>query len=390
MVHFMTVDATTASVNSSTILHNISLTDGFFGLQEYQWTMVFPPRNGNSWTVSVQTSDLAAVTLTIVLLSFAIDHYFFKSQYLVHIHGVTRPQHHATIQDEEALNHEEKPFKLESGQKSVNAGDSNSKPEPEAESDASASPIHPIWINRVFNVLFILMVIFFLSGKSKKHDDASQVDTTTQACSTTKAEAEREVKKPPPTDLWGKCIKHPWSQKLVRWAVLVGLFLVILVVFTYNVLYWPFLLILFILEQCVMYGALEPKATIPWQSIALKSTLYFIVFTTIGATLLLKPNRWLAKFWKYLKWTHAVNWWLFWSIWQSPAFANIVIKWTASYFTIQFYSGSTSMAFMAFIVRPALVAYLYSGALCDAVAAVRYCTYIWKNMDNGIFSEVRT
>ena len=125
-----------------------------------------------------------------------------------------------------------------------------------------------------------------------------------------------------------------------------------------------------ILLQCLFHEKLNPGATVPWQAIALKSTLHLTIWTIVGVTLLLKPNRLQGMLWKCLRWTHAVNWWLFWVPFES-------------YYLSVFMAGrigtnSTVEVFM-FILRPSLLAYLYSGIIRDAFVAVQLCKFIWNN-----------
>jgi hypothetical protein len=156
-------------------------------------------------------------------------------------------------------------------------------------------------------------------------------------------------------------------------SILLLVLLAMLLVFAFYLLFWPSILILFIMLQCGFYEDLNQGAKVPWQSIALKSTLHLAIWTIIGVTLLLKPNRLQGVLWKCFKWTHAVNWWLFWGIVESYSFGAIVAR------RIGFHYTGISMEVVLLIMRPSLVAYLYSGAVCDGVVAVRLSKFFWNN-----------
>jgi hypothetical protein len=217
MVNLLTVDAVTANVTNTTFAHKFSLTDGPFGLQELKSVLSFPARDGRSWTVSILTSDVAAVIFTILVLTFAIDHYLFKSRYLVHIGGSRRDKDRAAALDEKASAYEKEALNLESGQKCSNDEDSDLEPKSEHESDSSASKTRPRWIYRAGFTLLVLFLVALFGGKMEK-EIAPKTNKETLESSSTKAEAEREADKSPPTSRWGKFVQHPWSQGILKSA----------------------------------------------------------------------------------------------------------------------------------------------------------------------------
>jgi hypothetical protein len=372
MVNLLTVDAATANVTNTTFAHKLGLTDGPFGLQEVESVLSFPARNGRSWTVSIQTSDVATVIFTILVLTFALDHYLFRSRYLVHIGGARRDKDQAAALDEKASLHEKKALNVECGQKCSDDEDSKLEPKSEHESDSPASTTRSRWVHRAVFTLLILFLALLVGGKNEK-EIASKTNKETLESSSTEAEAEGEVDKSPPTSRWGKFVQHPWSQGIVKSAIFLLVLLAMLLVLKYYLLFWPCLLTVFIMLQCAVYEYLNHGATVPWQSIALKSTLHLAIWTIIGVTLLLKPNRLQGVLWKCFKWTHAVNWWLFWGILESYCLGAFVAR------RIGFHYTGITMQVILLIMRPSLVAYLYSGIVCDVVVAVRLCKYFWNN-----------
>jgi hypothetical protein len=252
MVNLLTVDAATANVTNTTFEHKFSLTDGPFGLQELKSVLSFPAREGRSWTVSILTSDVVAVISTILVLTFAIDHYLFKSRYLVHIGGSRRDKDRAAALDEKASAYEKEALNLESGQKCSNDEDSDLEPKSEHESDSSASKTRPRWIYRAGFTLLVLFLVALFGGKKEK-EIAPKTNKETLESSSTKAEAEREVDKSPPTSRWGKFVQHPWSQGILKSAILLLVLLAMLLVFAFHLLFWPWILILFIMLQCAFY-----------------------------------------------------------------------------------------------------------------------------------------
>ena len=376
MVHLQLLDAATANVTNTTFAHNLGLTDGLFGLQELESILSFPARNGRSWTVSIRTSDLAIVTFTILVLTFAIDHYIFKSRYLVHIGGATRDQDHAATLDEKASLHEKEALIVESGRNCRKPEDSGLGPESKHDSNTSQSPL-PRWMPRVFcNTLIILLLLASFGGRNNK-EFPSQPHKGILERSSPKAEAVGELDKTPPTSWWGKFVQDPWSQKILASGILVLGFLGMLVVLAFHLLFWPLLLVSFILLQYLFHLEINHGAPVSWQAIALKSTFQLATWTIIGVTLLLKSNRLQGVLWKCFKWTHAVNWWLFWVVFESFNTLDVVARRIGSQPTL------TTMEVVMFIVRPSLVAYLYSGVVLDTVVAVRLCKHFWKTNVTG-------
>lgn len=371
MANLRTADAATATVTNNTFAHKLGLTDGAFGLQQLESVLSFPARNGRSWTVSIRASDVAIITFTILVLTFAIDYYIFKSRYLVHIGGATRDKDQAAALDEKASLHEKEALSVESGQNCSNHEDSDPEPKSKHNSHTSQSPL-PRWIHRAFsNTLLILILLASFGGRNNK-EIPSKIHKGILERSSAKAKAEEDVAKTPPTSWWGKFVQDPWSQRVLASAILVLGFLAMLAVIAFHLIFWPLLLAFFILLQCLFHTDLNHGATVPWQPIAIKSTLQLATWTIIGVTLLLKSNRLQGVLWKCFKWTHAVNWWLFWVVFESYKTWVFVARRGDSQ------STGTTMEVFLFIIRPSLVAYLYSGVVLDAVVAVRVSKYFWS------------
>lgn len=368
MVNIQIVDAATADVTNTTLTNKIGLAEGPFGLQEFESISSFLLSNGRSWNVSIRTSDIASVIFTILVLTFAIDKYIFKSRYLVHIGGATRTKDDAAALDEKASLHEKEALNVENGQKSSKDEDNDLKRQSGQTSDSPASTAR----SRIIQMLLILFLYLISDGKTRK-GIASKTHEEAPESSCAKAEAEGEVDKPTPTSLWGRFVRHPWVQWVMSLAILLLCLLAMLGVFAFHLLFWPFVLTLFILLQYSFQVEVSHGATIPWQSVALKSISHLAVWTIVGVTLMMKPNRFQGVLWKCIKFTYAVNWWLFWVPFESFYLSSCVAR------RFGFHYGGTATEAFLFIMRPSLVAYLYFGVVRDAVVAVRLCKFFWRN-----------
>ncbi|CAD6582030.1 MAG: hypothetical protein ASARMPREDX12_000737 [Alectoria sarmentosa] len=372
MAHLLTVDVATANVSNTTFAHKLRLIGGPFGLQELESVLSFPQRYGKSWTISTRTSDVVAAVFTILVLTYAIDHYLFKSRYLVHIGGAQREKDHAAALDKKASLYEKEALILESGQKRGNDEDSNLDPKPEHDSESLASTARSRRVYKPIQTLAILSLLAMCDGKTME-EISSKTRKGTQEDSSVKADPKGGVDRSSPTSRWGRFVQHPWLRTMLDFTILFLGSLVMLIVFAFHLIFWPLLLSLFIALQCVFYEDLNHNATVPWQYIALKSTLYLTSWTIIGVTLLMKPNRLQIVLWKCFKWTHAVNWWLFWVGLYSYDLCDFVARRSG------FHNTRITKEVIMFLLRPSLVAYLYSGVVRDAVVAVRLGNFFWNN-----------
>lgn len=369
MVNLQIVNAATANITNATLA--FGLTDGPFGLQELESVLSFPPRNGRSWTVSIKTSDIVAVVFTILVLTFAIDKYLFNSRYLVHIGGVKREKDDEAVLDEKASLHEKEALSVESGLKRSDDEDSDLEPSSQHDSGSPASTASPGRFSRAIQILAILFLAALFNSKEMEKTP-SKTHKETPESSSVKTETEGEANESRPTSRWGRFVQHPVSQQMSEYATLLLLLLSMLAVFAFHLLFWPLFLGLFIILQCALSEDANRGTTVPWQSIALKSTLYLAVWTIIGVNLLLKPNRLQGTLWKCVKWTHAVNWWMFWFLFEGHYLWGFVAR------RIGFPYSQIVMEMVFFITQPLLVAYLYSGVVRDAVVAVRLCKFFWN------------
>ncbi len=316
-------------------------------------------------------TTIVAVTFIILVLTFTIDKYLFNSRYLVHIGGVGRKKDDAAVLDEKASLHEKEALNVESGLRCSNDEDSDLEPKPQHDSDSPASTAHSRRLFRVIEILAILFVAAFWDCKDIK-ETPSETHRSILESSSFVTEAEEEVNKSRPTSRWGRFIQHPVLQKVLDYAILVLILLYMLAVFTFHLIFWPLLLGLFVALQCALYEDINGGATVPWQPVAFKSTLYLAIWTIIGVNFLLKPNPLQSMLWKCIKWTHAVNWWLFWVVFEGHYLWGFVARWTG------FPHSEILTEMVFFVVRPVLVAYLYSGVVRDAVIAVRLCKFFWN------------
>ena len=365
----MALDATPANVTNNTFALDFSLINGPFGLRELESDLTFPTRNGMTWNLSIRTSDLVVVIFTILFLTFAIDRYLFKGRYLVHIGGVTKEKDHADVHNEKPYLHEKVALDLESGQKGSSDGDSSSEPKSEGDSELPTSTAFSRWVHKAIYILLLLFLVAISEGKkdNRKHYKA------TPASSNEKTDAEGEIDQPPQTSWWGKMVLPPRVQGLFMAAVIPLILLFMLAVVVFHLLFWPLLLTLFILLQCALHGETHPGVTSPWESIAIKSTLHLAIWTIIGVGLLLKPNRIQGILWQFIKWTLAVKCCLFCFVFETYFCGTPVARWFGIHFS------QNTMKVVLFVLRPSLVAYLYSGVIRDVLIAVRLGKYIWNN-----------
>ena len=369
MVHLIALDATTANVTNNTFALDFSLIDGPFGLRELESDLTFPTRNGMSWNLSIRTSDLVLVIFTILFLTFAIDRYLFKSRYLVHIGGVTQEKNRVDVHNEKPYLHEKVILDLESGQKGSSDGDSSLESKSEGGSKLPTSTALSRWVHRAIRILLFLFLVAISEGKNgnRKHHK------TLSASSNEKTDVEGETDQPPQTSWWGKMVLPPRVQGLFMAAVIPLILLFMLAIVLFHLLFWPLLLTLFILLQCALHGEIHPGITVPWESIAIKSTLHLAIWAIIAVGLLLKPNRIQGMLWQVIKWTHAVNWWLFWVVFETYFCGTPVAR------LFGIHSSQNMMKVVLFVLRPSLVAYLYSGVIRDVLIAVRLGRNIWNN-----------
>ena len=372
MVNLITVNATTGNVTNNllTFAFNFSLIDGPFGLQELESDFTFPPRNGMSWNLSIRTSDIVVVIFTILCLTFAIDRYLFESRYLVHIGGATKKKDPAAVQDEKAYLHEKEALNIESGQKGSSDGDRSLKPTSDDDSDFPTSTTLSRWIRRAIWILYLLSIVASSDGKKKKE----RTYKVTLESSSEKAYAEGEVDQPPQTSWWGKLVLPPRIQGLLTAATDILIILVMLAIVLFYILFWPLLLTLFIMLQCILHEESNPGVTVPWESIAIKSTLHLAIWTIIGVGLLLKPNRIQGMLWKFIWWTHAVNWWPLCVVLESYTLGTPVARW----FGIHYSQNTVNL--VLFLLRPSLVVYIYSGVVRNVLFAVRMGKF-FRNSD---------
>ena len=145
--------------------------------------------------------------------------------------------------------------------------------------------------------------------------------------SSEKSDAGGKVDQHPQTSWWGKMVLPPQVRGLFTAAIFPLSVLVMLAVVLFHLLLWPSLLTLFIAIQCLLHEEINPGETVPWESIAIRSTLHLAIWTIIGVGLLLKPNRIQGLLWKFIWWTYAVNWWLFWVPFEMYSCGTFVARW---------------------------------------------------------------
>ena len=304
----------------------------------------------------------------ILLLTFAIDHYLFHSQYLVHIGGVKRDNGQSAALDEGSLRHEKEALKVESGQKynQDKEGDSNSP---------ASSMSWDVKAIRILLILFFYANSFYTnSDGTRKKKDISKSQGKAVESPSTKAVREEKVDDAVPRDV---TTKLSWKIQILGYVVLLFAPLLMLSVFAFHLLFWLAVSYLVILLQFDFYEWLHEGTIVPRRFIAVESTLYLVIWTTLGAALLLKPTRLRGVLWKCFRWTPALTWWLLWTTWMFQGFGLSVAERVGSRIFTDVIMLIRSQ--FAFIERPLLAVYLYSGAVRDTAVAVRLCKYFWNN-----------
>lgn len=371
MVSLSRIDAAIANVTNTTFAHQIRLTDSPFGVQQLESVLNFPARDGKSWTVSLRTQDTTGILFIILALTFALDHYLFNSRYLISIGGARSGTDGAGIVDRKGSLAEKGALDGKTTPNRSNDSDSVLKPETENESDSPAATGRSRWLDRFLWTLFMLFCYALFGGQKKKAGESRSKEEAVQSASPG-TDAEGEVTPIAPSSRWGKIVQHPVSQRIGSSVTPFLLVLLMLLVFGFHLLFWPWVSALVILQEAVAYEHVHPSVEdFPWQSIVLKPTLHLVIWAVIVTTLLLKPNRKQGLLWKCLKWTYAVTSWLFWMTLYSHYLGAFVARRAG-------YSG-ISMVDVFSIMRPSLIAYLYSGIVCDVVILMRLIKCFWKN-----------
>ena len=373
MVKLYTLDAAVANVTDTSSVHRFSLANTPFGLQELESITSFPARHGVSRTLSIQTSDIAAIIVIILTTSFVIDRYLFKSRYLTHVGGTKEKAEkekdvEANLDEKAPLVEKETPDV--EGKKQVqfderfvpNAG-------PATSSEPQPPKIRPRGTWRI--LLLVLISYLFIGNETSGEDDAISKPKEEKS-ENLSAETKKKVDTPSPTSRWGKFVQHPRARNFFDNILLVFVALCTFVAAAYHVLFWPWFLMYFIVTECAIYGRLYHTTTVPWRSITLNMTLYTTLWTILGVTLLMKTHRLRSVLWNSFAWTYAIVWWLFWIIMESHLFAEILVKWAGLSV-----AGFTEQTFM-FIMRPFLFVYLYSGVVCNIVTAVPTIKRLWE------------
>ena len=344
---------------------------GPFDLQELECTLNLITSDGKNRTVSAWTSDITVALFIIVLLTFAIDHCFFNGRYCTHILDAKRDQDSNLSLEEEVMFHEKEGLDIESGQK-----DRIEDNDPELKTKSgSYSPVSTTYRRGVHRAMIILIGLFLLSflvpGNEKPQTIFKSFKDVRRTLST-KAVVKEDSNKSQRASQWSRLCRHPWSQRTFSFIILFLGLVVMLCNFAWQIAFWPAFTWLFILLEFAIYEDLHPGVTVPRQTIAVKLTFYLVLWTIIRVTLLSRPTRLQSMLWKCLKWTHAINWWLFFVVLESHTIGAFVAK------QMGVYNIEITKAIF-FIIRPSLVAYVCSGFLCDAVVIVRVFKYLWYN-----------
>ena len=369
MVNFLLVDAVTDTTNT-TFAYRL----GPFGLQEFECTLSLPTSNGKSWTISTWTSDIVILIFTILVFTFAIDHYLFNSRYLVHIRGATRIKDRNLSLEEKAALHEKEALNVESGNLSNNENyDRESKAK--HNSDPSSSTTSQTWRERAVSTLLTLFALSFgLYGSENPQKSSEHKDELPSTPSTQGGEKEEDVNKPLHAGRWSRFFTHPVTEKIFSYVLLILASLFMLAGFAFHIVFWPFFIFLFTsLERGLSE---DTHLNVSALSIKLKFISYLAIWTIIGVTLSLKPSRFQGPLWKCLKWTHIINGWLFFGI----LYSHIAV----THLPERVGYNIEIIKLVLFTMRPPLIAYIFAGVVCNATVLVRVYKYCWYD-DNTKF-----
>ena len=297
-----------------------------------------------------------------------------KKRYLIHIGGAVRDDKDTSTSDKNAFLHEKEALKVESGQK---CSDSEDK-----DSDSPVPKIRSRWVHRTIQTLLILLFIAVsdittVTDITEKKKSVSEVLKDLPKESNTKTEVEDEADLAFKVSRLGRLFQHPWSQRILLSVTFVYSILLMLAIFAFHLLYWPAHLTLLIRWQCALYEELNKGATVPWRFIAFKSIADLAIWTIVGVTVLMKSNRLRGALCKCFRWSHAVTCWLF--LTAIIMGSSLVDQVEHQYNFNEVDKAQLILKPSWFITRPSLVAYIYSGVVCNAVGAVRLAKYFWNN-----------
>ena len=224
----------------------------------------------------------------------------------------------------------------------------------------------------MYRALLTAAVLFHISiglSDGKKEENPKRKQNTSEHSATDAQTKEKADAPQSSSSGWSKYVYVPVITLFVALSVIV--------VFAFQLLFWPFFLAQFIIHEIlILEDYHQSEAAIlafPWKAMALKLTCYFIIWTVAGVTLLQTQTRFQRKIWMAFRWTHAVSWWLFWGLLEFHVLGGLLIKWMGPPIC-----GLPNQPF-AFVMRPFLVAYLCSGAVCNTASALRMIKYVWDN-----------
>lgn len=376
----------TSNLTDPAIIHTVAvlaLVDGPLGWQQFQTSVSISASSGRMWTISLRTFDLVAIVSAIILLAFAVDHYYFNSRYLVHIGGATPPTwatvgasttQKKNVRDLES-SHEHK-YELENKPKPQSVSAEDSQPR-----TPSPQPRPRCWNQATF-VLFTFLVppdIASIVIETKASNNEGETPKSSPEPSDSSMSTEKPLEKqaePSSCNRLGLLIRHPWMRKIARFTRTLGLWLLLAFICLCRVLFWPFMLFFSIAFPVINYNILYPDEPMQWRDIARLSLISFLrltFWTSAMVTLLLRTSQLQGKLWKSFRWTHATTWWLLWGSMELSRCLPYVFQ------VLGLPRIALGRVYDVALMPLLITAYLYSGLVCNVTVAVVMAKKLWKS-----------
>lgn len=367
------------------VMHTIAfvnLVDAPLGLHQLRTVLTVIASNGLSWTLSWRTSDFVAIISAIILLTFAFDHYYLNSWYLVHIGGLTarRVRLGASTSQEKVTRN------IESGKEPSNNTDGVPQPRKESlqefiDSRLCCPSLQHYSISGLRRVALVARVVFEypvlsdVPGWKPSWEQTASKPKATNLASSTPVE---ELSEKPADSPTGNCLiqfmhRHPWVYNALRAVALSIYGLFITFGFIWHAIFWPVIFLLYFLDQVAVEEAIYPQEDVRWTTPFLRCILRVAFWTVASVALLLQSSRMQATLWNAFRWTYAISWWLFWGALQSFSHVHWVFYWVG---LPRIQLGNI---YHVALMPSLITVYLYSGLVCDVVTLIMMVKKLWKS-----------
>lgn len=367
---------------------SVDFVDGPLGWQQLQTTVIAIASSGRSWTMWLRTSDVIAIVSAIVLLTFALDHYYLSSWYLVRIGGTTRTSPSSSSSEDD------KTCDIESGKELGNEADGRRQPRTESleglvDSQHRCPSLKYCSLSTTKRVALIARILYEYPLRSANSDgwisewektpptpDTEETKPLTSASPV--EEATEDIALVPEmvirlaAFLYHQHRRHPLVFQVLR---IVGLAIYTLMktyIFLWQILCWPLVFGLYCLAQIDIGAALDPEHP-RWIIPFFPPLLCLTLWTIASVVLLMRTSRMQAYLWKAFTWTYAISWWLFWGTLHMHNCLHYVF-YLIGVPRIQF-----GVVYFVALVPSLATVYLYSGFVRNLVVVIVMTKKLWKS-----------